>query len=187
MKKTIAQLTFVLLFFSFDSFSQTIKFTELTNDRGDKEDFKTYISKDDATYNVGDTIHILSPSVSSGKFDAIKCRIEGDNTYAVYPVESNMENNNIVIENIFATKGNASSPSKVIFQFKKKASFSETVFLYFLDIEKAIRVGEVKAYGMSSDEALAELKKAKDKLDLGVLTQNEYDVVKANLIKYIKK
>lgn len=187
MKMLITTLSFALLLLSFDSFSQTVKFSELTNDRADREDFKTYISKDGATYNVGDTIQILSPSKSNGEFDAISCRIEGDKLYTIYPVKSNMENNNRVIESIFATSGNATRPSKVIFHFKKQASYSETVFLYYVDIEKAIKIGEVKAFGMSSDEALAELKKAKDKLDLGVLTQMEYDAVKANLLKYIKK
>jgi hypothetical protein len=39
---------------------------------------------------------------------------------------------------------------------------------------------------MTSDDALAELKKAKDKLDLGLITQEDYDKLKAELSKYIK-
>lgn len=39
---------------------------------------------------------------------------------------------------------------------------------------------------MTSDEALAELKKAKDKLDLGLISQEQYDQIKADLTKYIK-
>ena len=39
---------------------------------------------------------------------------------------------------------------------------------------------------MSSDEALNELKKAKDKLDLGLITQEEYDKLKEELSKLIK-
>jgi hypothetical protein len=39
---------------------------------------------------------------------------------------------------------------------------------------------------MTSDDALAELKKAKDKLDLGLITQEKYDEIKAELVKYIK-
>ncbi len=40
--------------------------------------------------------------------------------------------------------------------------------------------------GMTSDEALAELKKTKDKLDLGLITQEEYDKKKAELTPFIK-
>lgn len=39
---------------------------------------------------------------------------------------------------------------------------------------------------MTSDEALAELKKTKDKLDLGIITQEQYDTKKSELLKYIK-
>lgn len=37
-----------------------------------------------------------------------------------------------------------------------------------------------------SDKAMMELRKAKDKLDLGVITQEEYDKIKVELFKYIK-
>ena len=39
---------------------------------------------------------------------------------------------------------------------------------------------------LTSDEALLELKKCKDKLDLGIISQSEYDKVKLELIKFIK-
>jgi hypothetical protein len=39
---------------------------------------------------------------------------------------------------------------------------------------------------MTSDDALKELKKAKDKLDLGLITKEEYEVRKLELIKFIK-
>jgi hypothetical protein len=54
-----------------------------------------------------------------------------------------------------------------------------------VDIEKAIEVGEIVTDGYTSDQALAELKKAKDKLDLGLITQEEFDALKAELSKYI--
>jgi hypothetical protein len=57
---------------------------------------------------------------------------------------------------------------------------------YFLYIEDAITVGEVQSFGMTSDEALTALKKAKDKLDLGIITQEEYEKIKAELTPFIK-
>ena len=39
---------------------------------------------------------------------------------------------------------------------------------------------------MTSDEALAELKRAKDKLDLGLITQAEFDEIKSKLAPLIK-
>jgi hypothetical protein len=57
---------------------------------------------------------------------------------------------------------------------------------YVIIVEDGISVGEIKSNGMTSDKAMVELKKAKDKLDLGVITQEEYDKIKIELLKYIK-
>jgi hypothetical protein len=43
-----------------------------------------------------------------------------------------------------------------------------------------------KSVDMTSDEALTELKRDKDKLDLGLITQEKYDSLKTELSKYIK-
>ena len=39
---------------------------------------------------------------------------------------------------------------------------------------------------MTSDDALEKLKKAKDKLDLEVISKEEYEKIKAELVKFIK-
>ena len=69
-------------------------------------------------------------------------------------------------------------------------------FGFFVDIitkgfmriryEEAVALGEVISNVMSSDDALAELKRQKDKLDLEIISQAEYDSIKSDLIKYIK-
>jgi hypothetical protein len=57
---------------------------------------------------------------------------------------------------------------------------------YEINVEMALQSGELLAPGITSDEALAELKKAKDKLDLGLISQSKYDSLKAELSKHIK-
>ncbi len=57
---------------------------------------------------------------------------------------------------------------------------------YTVQFENALSTGEIKGSGMTSDEALEALKKAKDKLDLGIITQEEYDKIKAELTPFIK-
>lgn len=52
--------------------------------------------------------------------------------------------------------------------------------LFFLYVNK------INDSSLSSDEAISKLKKAKDKLDLGLITQEEYDKIKNELIQYIK-
>lgn len=54
------------------------------------------------------------------------------------------------------------------------------------NFEEAIAVGEIQTKMKSSDAALQELKKWKEKLDLQIITQEEYDAKKAELMKYIE-
>ncbi|MCI7556949.1 MAG: SHOCT domain-containing protein [Bacteroidales bacterium] len=55
-----------------------------------------------------------------------------------------------------------------------------------IQFENALNSGEIVGLGMSSDKALEELKKAKDMLDLELITQEEYDAKKEELKQYIK-
>jgi len=57
-----------------------------------------------------------------------------------------------------------------------------------LNLGFALQYGELinPKGSMTSDQALAELQKAKIKLDLGVITLEEYDNIKKELMKVIK-
>ena len=55
-----------------------------------------------------------------------------------------------------------------------------------VNCEQAIASGELVTTGYTSDKALEELKRAKDKLDLGLITQEEFDSLKAELAKFIE-
>lgn len=57
---------------------------------------------------------------------------------------------------------------------------------FSIQYESALAAGEVKSMVLSSNEALAELKQEKDKFDLGLITQQQYETRKAELVKYIK-
>jgi len=57
-----------------------------------------------------------------------------------------------------------------------------------LNVESALQYDELinpKAI-MTSDQALAELQKAKTKLDLGIITKEQYEAIKKELVKIIK-
>ena len=45
------------------------------------------------------------------------------------------------------------------------------LFNYIIDKENALNTSEVKSTGMTSDEALSELKKPEDKLDLRLISK----------------
>lgn len=78
--------------------------------------------------------------------------------------------------------GNKRAGYSVSFRTKGISGLSN----YTIQIENAIENSETKSFGMNSDEALIAIKKAKDKLDLELISQVEYDIIKAELSKFIK-
>lgn len=80
------------------------------------------------------------------------------------------------------TNGNAPmvKPSKA-----EMRKFTEKVNC-LLQTEKFKNSPEIPVMELTSDEAIAELKKAKDKYDLGLITKEEYETIKNEMRKYIK-
>ena len=157
---------------------QEVKYEDVEKGIITKGQYESYVSKDGSVYKVGDKIQFGSPSGTNGKFVIIqKMDIAG----TVYVVGPEAINTSAEIKKIRIT-GTSRAGYKANFQTKGMTGVDN----YFLNIEDAIAVGEIKSFGMTSDEALAALKKAKDKLDLGLISQEEYDKIKAELTPYIK-
>ncbi len=161
------------------TFSQdTLRFSDLSDDVKPKGDYSYYQSKDGSIYQVGDKIEFATPSGINGKFVTVqKIDIMG----TIYVVGSEAINTSAEIKKI-KVGGTKRSGFKANFQTKGLTGIDN----YFLFIEDAITSGEVKSFGMTSDEALFVLKKAKDKLDLGLITQEEFNKTKSELSKFIK-
>jgi hypothetical protein len=163
---------------SFISTGQEVKYDDVQKGVITKGQYESYVSKDGSVYKIGDKIQFGNPSGTNGKFVTIqKMDIGG----TLYVVGAEAINTSAEIKKI-RISGTSRSGYKVSFQTKGMTGIDN----YFFNIEDAITVGEVKSFGMSSDEALTALKKAKDKLDLGLISQEEYDKIKAELMKFIK-
>lgn len=176
--KNLLLTSFLVAFVTFNSIGQTIEYTDLNGDRPPRGTFEKYVSKNGESYSVGDTIIIGVPSGTNGKFVYIQ---KVDLAGTVYVVGSEATNTNAELKKI-RVSGTKRSGWKVSFQTKGFTGVDN----YFFKIEDAIASGEVKSKGMTSDEALSELKKAKDKLDLELITPKEYEKIKKELSKYIK-
>jgi hypothetical protein len=159
-------------------FSQQVEISELESATVTGGKFESYLSKDGTTYKVGDFLDIGLPSGTNGRFVLIQ---QIDIAGNILVVGSNAINTHCEIKKIRVV-GNKRQGYKVQLQTKGSSSIDN----YFFNLEDAIVAGEIKSKGMTSDEAMKELKTAKDKLDLGLITQAEYDKIKAELIKYIK-
>jgi hypothetical protein len=155
---------------------QEIKYADLaTAQRGE---FSSYVGSDGAVYKIGDRVKIGVPS-SNKTFTFIT---EGDGLLLpITNLNASSSGTETEIKRIFVY-GNKRSGYSVAFRTKGITGLSN----YTIQFENALSTGEVKGFGLSSDDALAKLKKAKDKLDLGLISQEEFDKLKAELTKYIK-
>lgn len=170
-------ICFTLL--SISSIAQELKYSDLQGQKP-KGSFSSYLSKDGETYGIGDTIQLGLPTGVDGGFIYIRTYGLATLVTSSYGSASASVSNQSTIIKEIVVLGNKTSGWYV--QFKTKNNNGG----YFITVENAIEVGELKAKGMTSDEALTELKKAKDKLDLGLITQVQYDSLKSVLVKYIK-
>ena len=145
-----------------------------------------YTASNNVTYHIGDTIKLGRGSAPNGNF--IYCQM-GD-TYAIMAalggggqidqgLPRNLSGANMIIKKIKETT----------FKGAKLISFNVAggnFVQYKILVEDALATGELKSNGYTSDEALSALKKAKDKLDLGLIKPEQYDSIKSTLVKFIK-
>lgn len=156
--------------------AQEIKFTDLaTAERGE---YTSYVGSDGGIYKVGDRIKIGVPS--SNKTFAFVWMGDGL-LMPIEPLPATYSGTETEIKKIFVA-GNKRMGYSVSMRTKGVIGLLN----YTIQFENALSTGEIKGTGKTSDEALSELKKAKDKLDLGLITQEEFDRIKAELAPFIK-
>lgn len=102
----------------------------------------------------------------------------------------NLSKETVLVEEIKVYhKGSKKKPLNVIMVLGEinGRAFGVNKYLTLQDAEGAIELGEVylKNRKMTRDEALAKLKEAKDLLDLEMMSQEEYDKIKAELTPII--
>jgi hypothetical protein len=182
MKKVL--LTLSIMLFSYVGFSQEslrVTYDEITAaiERPSYDGVITeYVAKDGSIYKIGDNITIGVPS--SNKTFAFITSGDGLITPLVpLSIVASGQKTEIMKFKVSGTK-------RAGFTIWLKSKSSIGIGNYNIDFENAILNGEIKSYGMTSDEALNELKKAKDKLDLGLISKEDYEAKKAELVKFIK-
>lgn len=161
------------------SFAQELKHSDLKNLKNTKTKFTTYIGKDGGVYKVGEKLTLGLPSGLQSVDKNFTFVNEG--AVMLTPVTGlNAGTSSEIIR--FGLVGTKRSGYSVLVRSKGFIGIQN----YSIDLENAIAAGEVVSTGMTSDQALNELKKAKDKLDLGLITQEQYDTIKAEMAKIIQ-
>jgi hypothetical protein len=171
----------VLVFFaflSFSVFSQDIKYSDLIDNNVKKNTlkaYKSYLSKDDLYFKSGDTIQA---GISSSDREFAYINLQGSETVQLKKSESGIK---MIIVNFWIV-----GSKKTGYQAEAICKTGLWTTKYHVILENAIASGEIKTSLLTSDDALAKLKKAKEKLDLGLITQEEFDKLKSELKKYVK-
>ena len=174
MKKTLFILT---LFVSTLSYSQLVTFEEFEAvEKQKKVKLDSYQAKNGQVFNIGDKITIGQPAKSNDTYlnvamnDLGTLRTLG---ISVKGFESEIKK--------FKVQGAKRTGFYVIAVTKSRDGLSN----FWIAIEDAIKEGEIETTGLNREDAIAKLKETKDLLDLGMITQEEYEKVKKELTPII--
>ena len=154
------------------SFSQVTATYDEVSSKKVKGQLTTYITQKGEAFSIGDTI-TLGTAMSNEQFDLI----EQNSGLSFEPLSNVASHSQVVIKKIKAL-------SKIVYVRTTKPQ-GGTFGLMITNFEAAVINGEVQSKIMSSDQALEELIKWKSKLDLGLITQEEYEAKKKELAKLI--
>ena len=182
-------LLFCFVFISIESYCQkTITYEEIksfTKANQEGSYFDSYLSKDGYLYKIGDTVKLGRPS-SNKTFAFIA---EGSGAMSILsgqaptPVTASSSGNNSTIKKIYIS-GNKRMGFRIYFIGKGICGMCPQ---YYINVEEAFLVGELKSNGLTREEAISKLKEAKELLELGLMTQIEFDKLKEELSKIIMK
>lgn len=163
------------------SYEQMANYDKSSAESGDIE---IYLAKDGHEYKIGDTIKIGRPS-SNKVFGFITT---GSTAAAVLgqapqPVEISSSGTMTVIKKI-GINGNKRMGYRVYFSGKGICAICPN---YFISVDDALATGEIVSKGMTREQAIVKLKEAKDLLDLGMISKEEFEKLKIQLSKYINQ
>lgn len=203
---------FVLLFVGlcFISNAQTVTYQDILEQKPAKEltgrkggdDITAYVASDGVTYKIGSTITYGYPT--NGKYYLYFKDVTGSWLNVLAEDEKASSSDRAVsqerAERIENRAGGVATIKRIqcvpVDPFNKMTCGCKIVLvlnrggLACTNFEEAIATKEVVVKAnlddMASDAALQELKKWKEKLDLQIITQEEYDAKKAELMKKIK-
>lgn len=209
MKKILFLIAISLLnFISAQRISEidTLKYDQMSNKELSKTfkngmDIKVYNASDKNNYKIGDTL-ILGTATGEGQSAFSKKR---EFAYIFYGkpagallkglryVEEEYKDYKVTIEKIQLNKGTFGMQNYVFFYVKPLPNTKFTVLDNYITItmvDDAISKGEIKPLRstrpMNRSEAVEYLKKKKEELDLEIITKEEFDKIKSELMPIIK-
>ncbi len=186
MNKKIALLVTIASLTMTSVAQQTVTYEMIQNCVNPKKEleksYEAYTASDNHTYRIGDDIIVGIPS-SNKRFTFIQSELGQAGAFLIGT------DPRLSAEHA----GKKMKIKKISVDGSKKKGAYITIRAYLqgvggidIQFENALQNGEIKSFGMTSDAAMEQLKKEKDKLDMNLITEEEYNKRKEELIKYIK-
>ena len=184
MKKVL--LVLIVLITIKANAQKTITYEEMkTISKGMFENIEcdVYVGKDGHSYKVKDTLKFGRPS-SNKTFAFIVSRAQMMSAGApAKDVDVSISGRNTIIKKIYVN-GTKRTGFKMHMIGKAECLICDP---YEIDFEEAIATGEIQSKGMTREQAIAKLKEAKDLVDLGMMSKEDFEKLKAELTPLIIK
>lgn len=190
MKKFILSAG-IMLASCFAMNAQVIKYDQVKNAQKrseiSKEDITEYISEKGTSFRIGDVLKINKPT-NGQIFSSMNIRMT---TFEMLALDNNQKRNfdyNVYSRSLAKTSMKIKS---FVIEGDKKIGFYVAANLdgvghnIQVRLEYGIEIGEIGEHKMTSEEAMTQLKSEKDKLELGLITPDEYNSRKLELVKFI--
>jgi len=176
MKKKLLVLVFALAF-NFSN-AQQVTFKQVSEStKRIKGKITSYVTSMGDTINIGDKVKFGNPSNANNSFVYIY-EFAALTTPTLASIRAQGWDSEVLKMRISGTKRKG---YEVTFTSKTEGGFTRYLYGY----EKALSVGELATDRLSRAEAIAKLKESKDLLDLGMLTQEEFNALRKDLTPII--
>lgn len=207
-------LFIIAIAISFNSFSQRLKeiesfsYQEMISKENNKKfkngmDILKYTAIDENVYQAGDTLvlgrpsginTVAGPTGYDTRFEYLFYgKPSGTLLKGIRYLEGELENKKVIISKIQYNKGSLGLENYVFLYVKPLVNTDFTVIDEFVTVtmfDTALDKAEIFPLNMtrpmSRDEAIQYLKSKKEELDLEIITQQEYDKIKTQLMPLIK-
>lgn len=157
--------------------------------------FGAYVSKDGSILRIGDTLKIGKPSTNTNQFTYLwfgKYSTGKAILSKPVPLHANYQAEVVVVTDIFALHEKAFNKNStlIIWLYLKNPHISNLGSNRTnIGYEKAIELKEIinPNAALTREQAIAKLKEAKDLVDLGMMTESEFNELKEKLKPIIAK
>jgi hypothetical protein len=185
MKHTSKAIAICLMFISAGLFAQEGRTFFQLLDANVPRKRMLYEDAEGIVYNVGDSITFLSPVKGKTYTHVCSTTSIGGMETPCKAAGIELKGKTFTIDTAFMPQSKYPDPFVLVVGVRVKGALSVDD-VYYIDIADAVKLKEVKAADMTSEQAQAALKDAEREFSIGILNAKQYEQRKTRLNRYIK-